>query len=237
MQPADAHCRSCGAPRTATGRSIVATQQMPATVVPTQPMTAQMSQATPPDHAAPDQASHGQAAQGGAAPGPKRPPANHALTAVANEAFTMVRAFEVAFGKPFPGWKGELREPVGPSTGGGKQSLQAISIVDQQGHRLAVGSVDSAKRAATLRSYAMVAAMHEARFDGDPFLVREADYTKFIDGVSNLLSSMSIAVKVETVAPSPRRAPPEPDGGAGFLWFVGIATVIAIAIAAYIALS
>lgn len=206
---------------------------MPAAQVPTQPMAAQQPQDGRMTH--PWQEPEGRP---GGRPAPvKRPPANHALTAVANEAFTMVRAFEVAFAKPFPGWKGELREPVGPSTGGGKQALQAISIVDQQGNRLAVGSVDSSKRAATLRSYAMVAAMHEARFDGDPFLVREADYKKFIEGVSNLLSSMSMAVKVETVAPTPKRPPPEPDRGTNLLWFVAVATIIAIGIAAYIALS
>jgi len=244
LQPADAHCRSCGAPRTTVGRHIDATQQMAKPMVPatqpmaaqpvtTQPVAAQPASAGQPYTPPPHQQS---AASAPAQPRP-RPAANHALTAVANEAFTMVKAFEVAFGQPFPGWRAELREPVGPSTGGGKQALQAISIVDQQGHRLAIGSVDSSTRMATLRSHALVAAMHEARFDGDPFLVREADYKTFIDRVSNLLGSMSIRVKLETMAPTPKRRAPEPSRGLGMVWFVAVALAIAVAIAIAIAMT
>ncbi|MEM1028935.1 MAG: hypothetical protein AAGN82_01225 [Myxococcota bacterium] len=166
----------------------------------------------------------------------RRSPAQHALTAVANEAFTLVRAFEVAFAQPFPGWRAELREPMGPSTGGGKQALQAISIVDQMGHRLAVGSIDSAKRTATLRSYALVAARHEARFDGDPFLVREPDYQRFLDGVSNLMSSMSFSVRVETMAPTPNVASMAPPASnATLLWLAVLITALALAVGIYFA--
>ena len=126
------------------------------------------------------------------------------LTEVAGEAFTIMHTFNLALGKPFPGYQAELAAPPGPSTGGGAQSLQHITLINPEGQRFALGSVDTAMKEVTLRSHPMIDSMHRARF-GCPFPVPASDYQDYIGKVSRLFSGASMAVTVETVvAPEAR---------------------------------
>ena len=147
------------------------------------------------------------------------------MTAVAGEAFTLTRAFNAAFARPFPGWQAELAAPVGPSTGGGAQALQHIALIAPSGERIAIGSVDPARHTATLRSHAMVDQLHRRRFRA-PLPVAQPEFKRFQDMVSRLLAGASFAVTVATVVA------PEPQAESAqrwWLWLLVLLLVIASA--------
>ena len=117
------------------------------------------------------------------------------MTMMAGAGLQMAEAFNTTFPNPFPGWRAELAEPAGPSTGGGAQAAQPISIVAQNGDRLAVGRVEPVRRYVTLRTYDFVAAMHQQRF-GRQLPVTFADYQRFISMVSTMFVGVLVTIRV-----------------------------------------
>jgi hypothetical protein len=71
----------------------------------------------------------------------------------------------------------ELSAPDGPSTGGGKQALQHVKLVPEQGGTtLVVGTANAGEKIAELRTFKHVDEMHRQRFKGAAF---EADPTQY----------------------------------------------------------
>src|SRR5512137_2481558 len=124
------------------------------------------------------------------------------MTAVAGKALGMTEVFADVIRAPFPGWSAEAAEPIGPSTGGGKQGLQHLSLVSPQGARLAIGTIDWSQNRCTLRSHAAVDSMHRQRLH-QPFPVSSAAYQGFVDRVVKLLSSVDITVTMVAAEPQP----------------------------------
>ena len=75
----------------------------------------------------------------------------------------------------------ELSIPSGPSTGGGKQALQHLRLVPRRPGYAAiiVGTVDTVKNFAELRTFEHVAIHHEVRF-GRPLEVTSDEYADFL---------------------------------------------------------
>ena len=130
------------------------------------------------------------------------------LTEVAGEAFTIMHTFNLALGKPWPGWQAELAAPPGPSTGGGAQAMQHIALINPEGQRIALGAVDTSKKQVSLRSHAVIDSLHRSRF-GSPFPVAAAAYQVFLENVSKLFGGASMTVTVETLAVPVAAAKPE----------------------------
>ena len=155
------------------------------------------------------------------------------MTAVAGKALGMAEVFGNILSEPFPGWSAEAAEPMGPSTGGGKQALQHLSLVSPQGSRLAIGTIDWPQNRATLRTHAAVDSMHQQRYR-KPFPVSAADYQRFVDRVTSLLRSVNIPV---TMLSTPVQATPglAPQPAAGsqrsrtWLWIVTAALLASVA--------
>lgn len=158
--------------------------------------------------------------------GNPRPPETkgkaQAMTMMAGTALGMSEAFNAGFRSPFPGWRAELSEPVGPSTGGGKQALQPISIESHAGERLAIGRVDPVRRSAALRSYTVVSNLHSQRYSR-PIPVSAADYDRFIAQISTFFRAMQFGVTEERYVAkqsSPPRADAATGGNTRLLWMI-----------------
>jgi hypothetical protein len=194
-------------------------------------------------------AGYPEAAPPAAAPAPARPAAAsapkgrrqrgmaHAMTMMAGTALGVSEAFNAGFARPFPGWRAEVAEPMGPSTGGGRQALQPITIESQAGERLAVGRVDPVRRAVVLRTYNVVSTLHGRRY-GRAFPVGADDYKKFITQITTFFRAMQFGITderyVSEAPPAPNSAPG--DGQARLLWII-LAFMVAIAFALLIFVS
>ncbi|RKI57690.1 hypothetical protein D7X55_27560 [Corallococcus sp. AB049A] len=88
-------------------------------------------------------------------------------------------------------------EPEGPSTAGGKQARQAISLVDRKGvaPALVVGWVDVAKGQAALRNHEAVARRYEFQH-GTPLELIPEEYEKFLTDVDEVLRTAAIQVRI-----------------------------------------
>jgi hypothetical protein len=90
-----------------------------------------------------------------------------------------------------------IEEPEGPSTAGGRLARQPLSLVARKGTApvLVCGWVDVPNREAQLRSYQSLANRHEARH-GAPLDLPQDDYDRFLDELSDALTSGDIRVRV-----------------------------------------
>ncbi|MBN9684882.1 MULTISPECIES: hypothetical protein [unclassified Corallococcus] len=88
-------------------------------------------------------------------------------------------------------------EPEGPSTAGGKQARQAISLVDRKGTApaLVAGWVDVAKGQASLRNHEAVAKRYEFQH-GTPLELVPEEYEKFLNDVDEVLRTAAIQVRI-----------------------------------------
>ncbi|RKH95546.1 hypothetical protein D7Y13_31860 [Corallococcus praedator] len=88
-------------------------------------------------------------------------------------------------------------EPEGPSTAGGKQARQAISLVDRKGSApaLVAGWVDVAKGQASLRNHEAVAKRYEFQH-GSPLELLPEEYDKFLTDVEEVLRTSAIQVRL-----------------------------------------
>ncbi|WP_158617007.1 hypothetical protein, partial [Corallococcus exercitus] len=88
-------------------------------------------------------------------------------------------------------------EPEGPSTAGGKQARQAISLVDRKGTApaLVAGWVDVAKGQASLRNHEAVARRYEFQH-GSPLELAPEEYEKFLTDVDEVLRTAAIQVRI-----------------------------------------
>ncbi|WP_216672071.1 hypothetical protein, partial [Corallococcus exiguus] len=88
-------------------------------------------------------------------------------------------------------------EPEGPSTAGGKQARQAISLVDRKGTApaLVAGWVDVAKGQASLRNHEAVARRYEFQH-GTPLELAPEEYEKFLTDVDEVLRTAAIQVRI-----------------------------------------
>ncbi|WP_244239017.1 hypothetical protein [Corallococcus carmarthensis] len=88
-------------------------------------------------------------------------------------------------------------EPEGPSTAGGKQARQAISLVDRKGSApaLIAGWVDVAKGQASLRNHEAVAKRYEFQH-GTPLELAPEEYEKFLTDVDEVLRTAAIQVRI-----------------------------------------
>ncbi|MFP2899394.1 hypothetical protein [Corallococcus sp. 4LFB] len=88
-------------------------------------------------------------------------------------------------------------EPEGPSTAGGKQARQAISLVDRKGvaPALVAGWVDVARGQASLRNHEAVARRYEFQH-GSPLELAPEEYEKFLTDVDEVLRTAAIQVRI-----------------------------------------
>lgn len=130
------------------------------------------------------------------------------LTQVATHANTIADTFRAAFARTKLGeYAIEMTAPE-DSTKGGLLARQHVRLRPESGMALVVGAVNAFDRNAEVHDYAVVSAMHAARFRRPPPFT-EAEYAAFTARTESVLGAFGIHldVKSEAVSPPRPRAP------------------------------
>ncbi|HEX8699288.1 MAG TPA: hypothetical protein VF815_10660, partial [Myxococcaceae bacterium] len=137
------------------------------------------------------------------------PPSEGELrTAFSNKAALIADLIKATFSRRSYGtapYRLRIDEPDGPSTGGGRQARQPISLVASMDSAPAVvcGWVDVAKKESQLRTHAVVAKRHKARYGVD-LDIHEDEYERFLNELVDTLFYGGIKILVQV--------PDEQDG-------------------------
>ncbi|MHB8417447.1 MAG: hypothetical protein ACYDCL_05190 [Myxococcales bacterium] len=160
-------------------------------------------------------------------------PAAPPRTVFAQEALDFAQLFSIAFAQPLVSSKTkatysvEISKPEGPSTGGGVQGTQHITLVPQGGGPpLVVGSANRPKMTADLRTFALVRENHERRSPGSPLALDAAAYGTLLDQLVKFCSAQGMTVNVADAGPgAPVRSAAAP-GRVPWGLVVGIAVAV-----------
>ncbi len=90
-----------------------------------------------------------------------------------------------------------LKEPDGPSTGGGKQARQSMVLRNEAGDAVVCGWVDLANRTAELRGFAYISEQFKAR-RGHIIDIKQEEYEALLSEVQRFLDLHKL--QTETVA-------------------------------------
>jgi hypothetical protein len=168
--------------------------------------------------------------------------ATQKYTIVAAKAVSLAELFAAHFEKGLDGpvhFRVELSAPDGPSTAGGKQALQHIKIIpDGGGMAVLIGSADTTRGVAEVRTYEHVAALYAQRFRGAPIPVDVTRYYELGQGLATFFRAMNMAVTFAEldggVSAAPVRAAAQPSGGRAWMVLVGVGVGLVILAAAYV---
>lgn len=126
------------------------------------------------------------------------PRAQYKYTQVAAKAVSLAELFEARFDQGVEGpvrFKVELSAPDGPSTAGGKLAMQHIKLVPVAGGpTIVVGSADTTKQLAEIRTYEHIAALYAQRFKGAKIPVDVTRYQDLAQGLATFFRGMKMNV-------------------------------------------
>jgi len=131
------------------------------------------------------------------------------------------------------GHRVELSAPDGPSTGGGKQSVQHVKLVPEApgGPVVVAGTADPVEKKAELRSWDYLQQLHAQRFKGKTVPVDRVQYAALVKRMQAFFADQGLAVVMLEAAPmassgaSPGAA--RTSSGAAIVIFVLVAAAIA----------
>jgi hypothetical protein len=122
--------------------------------------------------------------------------------------------FHINFAAGLPGpvhRKIELTTPVGPSTEGGKQALQHLRLVPDDGtSAIVIGSTSPVGKTAEIRTLRHLRDVHTMRFKGAPFPLDGTSYQDLVARLQQFFAAQGHAVVMLDVA-TPSMAPPAPQ--------------------------
>jgi hypothetical protein len=102
------------------------------------------------------------------------------------------------------GHKVELAAPDGPSTGGGKQALQHISLIpDAGGATITAGSANVADRIAEIRTWEHLKQLHARRFGRRAFPLDRVSYNELIKRMQAFFAEQKLTVVLVDAAALP----------------------------------
>jgi hypothetical protein len=163
---------------------------------------------------------------------------DYRYTQVAAKAASLAELFDARFSSGLGGpvhFHVVLSAPDGPSTAGGKQALQHIKLVPEGGGpAIVIGSANTTRMNAEIRTYEHIAALYAQRFRGAKIPVDVTQYYELGQGLATFLRAMRMTVTFAEL--DGLVATPEPPGaGAGRAWMVivGLAVGLSILAAAY----
>jgi hypothetical protein len=134
--------------------------------------------------------------------------------------------------KRVSGHKVMLAAPDGPSTMGGKQALQHISLIpDAGGAAITAGSANQVERIAELRTYDHLKQLHAQRFGRKTFPLDRVSYNELVKRMQAFFADQKLTVVLIDAAALPRTR-----SRAG-LMAIGLAVAVATAGAVFFILS
>lgn len=157
----------------------------------------------------------------------------------------VAKLFDAVFKAGVDGHAIDMTTPAGPSTAGGKLALQHIRVAPRGGGRaIVVGSYDTAKRVAELRTYKLLADTHAERFAGEALPIRDDEYKALIKRMLEFFTKQGITVVMVSASRDPSLAGAEPTSKAALLArvtrskaaVVGVAVVVVLALVAWLSL-
>jgi hypothetical protein len=93
------------------------------------------------------------------------------------------------------GYKVVLAAPDGPSTGGGKQALQHISLIpDAGGATITAGSANQVEKIAELRTYDHLSQLHAQRFRGKKLPLDRIAYNELLKRMQQFFAEQKLTV-------------------------------------------
>ncbi len=155
------------------------------------------------------------------------------FTAVAGQATQFAYQFNAVFSAGFEGrYRVDLTAPVGPSTSGGKQSLQHVRLVPLDGApAIVIGSVSPVEKTAEIRTFRHLAEIHARRFNGARVPLDVNAHRDLVRRMSHFFTSQSFSVVMVDLTETPMsdRPPPPPNrGGSQTPWIIaGVALAVA----------
>jgi hypothetical protein len=158
-------------------------------------------------------------------------------TQVAAKAVSLAELFDARFEKGLDGpvhFQVVLSAPDGPSTAGGKQALQHIKLVPEGGGGLAViiGSANTTRMVAEIRTYEHVASLYAQRFRGARIPVDVTRYYELGQGLATFFRAMRMqATFAELDGGSVPVLPP--PGGRAWMVVIGVAAGLTVLVFAY----
>jgi hypothetical protein len=133
-------------------------------------------------------------------------------TMFAQRALSLAELFQATFAN-FPvgkevRYRAELVSPDGPSTGGGKQSLQAIKLTPiETGSTLVVGHANQVERTAELRTYEYLSRWQQQRFKGAGELALDREsYDQLFQKLKTFFANQQMRVNVVAAPATPSQA-------------------------------
>jgi hypothetical protein len=159
------------------------------------------------------------------------------FTAVAGRASEFALHFNRTFAAGFEGpapYQIDLTTPVGPSTAGGKQALQHIRLVPQDGSpAIVIGSASQLENSAEIRTFRHLAELHARRFKGARVPVDVNAYRSLTKNLHAFFAAQGFSVVMVDVsdAPASNYPPPMEQGSSQTPWIIaGMAIAVALGI-------
>jgi hypothetical protein len=131
----------------------------------------------------------------------------------------------------------DLTTPHGPSTGGGAQSLQHITLV-QQDRFFVIGSLDPVRHTIEFRSLNYAASLYQQRYK-EPLPLGKDMYDALLQRVNKFASSQQFALTVKDVEEAKPVAPsvaPSSSKSSSLVVALSVALALALGAVAYLAL-
>ena len=123
----------------------------------------------------------------------------------------------------------ELAAPEGPSTGGGKQSMQHVRLVPDAGGPVIVpGWADPVAKRAELRTYEHLAALHSQRFKGAPLPIDRAQYDALTARMDAFFREAGLAVGYSSLPTAPTMPMVAEKSSSNLGLYLAIVAVLAV---------
>jgi hypothetical protein len=157
------------------------------------------------------------------------------FTAVAGQATDFALLFNATFSSGFEGrYRVDLTTPAGPSTAGGKQSLQHMRLVPLDGSpAIVLGSVSPVLKSAEIRTFRHLSEIHARRFGARVPLDMNA-HRDLVRRMSQFFAQQQFSVVMVDVTETPMsdRPPPMPRSSSPTAWIIaGVALALACGMA------
>src|SRR4051812_17754875 len=146
-------------------------------------------------------------------------------TQFAMKALSMADYFNAKVGdKRVSGHQVKLAAPDGPSTGGGKQALQHVSLIpDAGGATITAGSANQVERVAEIRTYDHLQQLHLRRFGRKSLPLDRVSYNELVKRMQAFFAEQKLTVVLVDAAAMPR------ERSRAGLMAVGLAVALATA--------
>jgi hypothetical protein len=151
-------------------------------------------------------------------------------TQFAMQALGFADVFNLKIGdQKVSGHRVELSAPDGPSTGGGKQSVQHIKLIPEGGGTVTVaGSADQMEKKAEIRSWDYLQALFAQRFKGKTLPIDRTQYAALVKRMQVFFADQGLAVVMLDTPPQSGVERSEPRAMNPMVIFVMVA-IVAIA--------